>query len=150
MKYITIHCSATKPKSDFNVERLRDLHVGKNGWSDIGYHFYITCDGVVHSCRPLNKPGAHTKGHNVDNIGVCMEGGINNDTGKSDDTFNSYQKRSLKNLVEYLQESFSIPNSNVKGHRDWSPDLNGDGTIQANEFIKQCPCFSVSKWMKEK
>ena len=24
-------------------------------WTDIGYHFYITLDGVVHACRPVER-----------------------------------------------------------------------------------------------
>ena len=31
----------------------------------------------------------------------------------------------------------------VIGHRDTSPDRNGDGIISPNEFIKMCPCFDV-------
>lgn len=149
-KYITIHCSATKPKHNFSVERLHELHVNQNGWSAIGYHFYITTDGRLHPCRPLNRNGAHVKGHNTDNIGVCLEGGLNNDTGNPDDTFTAAQMVALRDIVDYLQDTFGIDDSNVKGHRDWSPDLNGDGTIQANERIKQCPCFEVSEWMKGK
>lgn len=147
-KFITIHCSATRPKHSCDVNWLREVHVNQNGWSDIGYHFYITTDGALHPCRPLNRSGAHVKGHNTDNIGVCLEGGINNDTGSPDDTYTSHQKDALRSIVDYLQNSFGIEDKNVKGHRDWSPDLNGDGTIQANERIKECPCFDVKKWME--
>lgn len=33
----------------------------------------------------------------------------------------------------------------VLGHRDTSPDLNGDGVISPNEYMKACPCFDVQK-----
>ena len=39
--------------------------------------------------------------------------------------------------------------TSIKGHRDYSPDLNGDGIIQRNEWIKECPCFEVSDKLKE-
>ena len=149
-KHITIHCSATKPKHNYSVEKLHNDHVVENGWTAIGYHFYITTDGKLNPCRPLNRTGAHVKGFNTDNIGVCLEGGLNNDSGKPDDTYTHNQKEALKDIVEYLQDSFGIDDANVKGHRDWSPDLNGDGTIQANERIKECPCFDVKKWMENK
>jgi hypothetical protein len=148
-KFITIHCSATKPKHNFSVEKLRNLHVTRNGWSDIGYHFYITTDGGVHFCRPLSRNGAHVKGHNTDNIGVCLEGGLNNDTGRPDDTYSSVQMFILNTVVKYLQSSFSIEDENVKGHRDWYGDANGDGIINNQDWLKECPCFSVSDWMKE-
>ena len=37
----------------------------------------------------------------------------------------------------------------VCGHRDLSPDLNGNGEIEPEEWIKQCPCFEVAKEFKE-
>jgi len=134
-KYITIHCSATKPKHDYNVDKLRHTHVVQNGWSDIGYHFYITTDGSLHPCRPLNRTGAHVKGHNLDNIGICLEGGLNNDTGRPDDTYTYHQKVALKDIVEQMQDDYGINDRNVKGHRDWGAN-------------KACPCFDVQKWME--
>ncbi|MDA5624327.1 N-acetylmuramoyl-L-alanine amidase, partial [Pasteurella multocida] len=35
----------------------------------------------------------------------------------------------------------------ICGHRDLSPDLNGDGTITPNEWLKDCPCFDVWEWL---
>lgn len=29
------------------------------------------------------------------------------------------------------------------GHRDLSPDLNGDGVVRENEWVKACPCFDA-------
>lgn len=148
-KFITVHCSATKPNANFSVDKLRKVHVDQYGWSDIGYHFYITVDGKVNPCRSLGRNGAHVRGHNTDNIGICLEGGINNDTGKPDNTFNHIQLDALRYLITELQDKYGISNEDVKGHRDWSPDLNGDGTIQASERIKECPCFEVKDFMKE-
>ncbi|GAF75520.1 unnamed protein product, partial [marine sediment metagenome] len=36
-----------------------------------------------------------------------------------------------------------FPGSVAVGHRDLSVDLNGDGVISKNEWMKQCPCFDV-------
>ena len=54
---IVIHCSATKASTDYTVERLKQDHLAR-GFNDIGYHFYITKDGTVHKCRPIEKVGA--------------------------------------------------------------------------------------------
>jgi N-acetylmuramoyl-L-alanine amidase len=43
---------------------------------------------------------------------------------------------------------YDIPKENVKGHRDWSPDLDGDGVIEKHEWLKDCPCFEVSEFME--
>ena len=32
---------------------------------------------------------------------------------------------------------------------DLSPDLNGNGEIEPEEWIKQCPCFEVAKELNE-
>ena len=38
----------------------------------------------------------------------------------------------------------------VCGHRDLSPDLDGDGEIEPEEWIKACPCFNAEMdWDKE-
>jgi hypothetical protein len=37
----------------------------------------------------------------------------------------------------------TYPIVDVLGHRDASPDKNGDGVITKNEWVKSCPCFSV-------
>ncbi len=145
-KYITLHCSATNPAVPFSKEDLHNLHVKHKGWSDIGYHFYITQDGAVRPCRPLSRNGAHVHGRNLDNIGICLEGGINS-KGKTVDNFSYYQKKAAFHLVDELSGNFDIEPHNIKGHRDWSPDLNADGKISPNEFIKMCPCFDVQEWL---
>ena len=39
------------------------------------------------------------------------------------------------------------PGCRVCGHRDLSPDLNGNGEIEPEEWIKACPCFEVkAEW----
>lgn len=45
-----------------------------NGWTGIGYHYYIRSDGQVFAGRPDDTVGAHAAGHNSDSIGVCFEG----------------------------------------------------------------------------
>lgn len=148
-KFITIHCSATRPKNDYNLESLRRAHVEGNGWSDIGYHFYITTDGIMHWCRPLSRNGAHVLGHNDDNIGICLEGGLNNDTGRPDDTYSSGQLANLYNIVSHLIIKYEIEPKNIKGHRDWFGDSNGDGKINSKDWLKECPCFDVRSRMAE-
>jgi len=45
------------------------------------------------------------------------------------------------------QNSIDYPGCRVCGHRDLSPDLNGNGEIEPEEWIKACPCFEVkAEW----
>ena len=143
---IIVHCSATKVTTDFTVEKLYHEHVTVNGWSDIGYHYYIRRDGQLYDCRPLHRSGAHTKGHNKHSVGICIEGGLDAN-GNAEDNYTDVQLDTLRLLVINLIGRFGVKNE-PKGHREYSPDINGDGTITANEFIKECPCFDTREWWR--
>ena len=125
---IILHCSATREGKDFSVDTIRDWHVKGNGWSDIGYHWVIRLDGSIEVGRPLEKSGAHTKGHNKDSVGVCYIGGCDAD-GKPKDTMNPEQEKAWRMIVLSLRT------------------LYGDLTIHGhNEFAnKACPSFTVKE-----
>ena len=75
--------------------------------------------------------------------GICYVGGLDKE-GRPADTRTDAQRTALIRLVKSLQLAF--PNvKQVIGHRDTSPDLNGDGIISPNEYMKACPCFDVKK-----
>ena len=74
---IIIHCTATPEGREVTKEDLYKWHVEQRGWSDIGYHFFIDLNGDLHECRPIEIAGAHTKGNNLDSIGIAYAGGMN-------------------------------------------------------------------------
>ena len=45
---IIIHCSATPEGRRLDFETCRRDHIRHRGFTDIGYHFYITRDGEIH------------------------------------------------------------------------------------------------------
>lgn len=141
---ITVHCSATREGQNFTVDQLRQMHL-KRGFSDIGYHYVIDVAGMVHEGRPITQTGAHVQGHNTGNIGVCLIGGLDA-AGKAKFTYTPSQMSALAMLLGTLRKTHSIEASAVCGHRDWSPDLNKDGKITSNEYVKECPCFDVKPW----
>ena len=146
VKLLVVHCSATRCNKNFSVEALRRCHLAR-GFASIGYHFYITRDGEVHICRPVHQIGAHATGWNDKSIGICYEGGLDC-MGQPKDTRTCWQKHSLRVLILTLLKDF--PGCRVCGHRDLSPDLDGNGEIEPEEWIKACPCFEASKeWDKE-
>ena len=57
---IVVHCSATRINQDFPVEALEACHKAR-GFHSIGYHYYITKDGVVYPCRPESEEGARNR-----------------------------------------------------------------------------------------
>lgn len=141
---IVIHCTATKPDHNVTVESIRRYHKSL-GWSDIGYHYLVYPDGSIHDGRPEEKAGAHAAGYNAHSIGIAYVGGLNK-FGKAEDTRTYAQKIALKQLVAELLLVY--PGSRVCGHRDLSPDKNGDGMIEPWEYIKMCPCFNATEEYK--
>ena len=142
---IVVHCSATRcyrsyTEHDLTTDCLR------RGFSGAGYHFYIRKNGDIKTLRPLERPGAHARGYNAHSIGICYEGGLN-ERGRPADTRTDFQKHSLRALVLLLLKDY--PGSRLCGHRDLSPDLNGNGEIEPEEWIKECPCFDAASLLDE-
>ena len=147
---IIIHCSATKEGVPFSIDQIDASHKARkftsyidiNGKTRyIGYHFVIMLDGTVQICRPIDKIGCHASGHNARSIGICYIGGLDS-KGKVKDTRTPAQKASLISLIKDLKKRYPTIDK-VIGHRDTSPDLNGNGIIEPNEYIKGCPCFDA-------
>ena len=145
---LVIHCSATKPGIKVNVDIIDGWHKQRGfkkqpqSGRTCGYHFVILPDGTIETGRYLSEIGAHVSGQNSRSIGICYVGGLD-DKGKAADTRTPEQKEALLWLLRELVTMF--PKAKIKGHRDYSPDLNGDGIIEPWEFIKDCPCFDAQK-----
>lgn len=151
---IIIHCSATKEGKSFSAVQINAAHKarrfstyvdakGRTGY--IGYHFLIHLDGTIEACRPISKIGCHASGHNARSIGVCYIGGLDvrdTDGTMIKDTRTPAQKAALIRLIKQLKDEYHTI-KRVIGHRDISPDLNGNGVIDPYEFIKACPCFDA-------
>jgi len=136
---IVLHCSATRSNQSYTVQQCRLDHLAR-GFSDIGYHYFVTRDGKVHEGRPLWQVGAHCRHHNQHSIGVCYEGGLDS-FGHPADTRTQAQRQSLRTLLTRLHEQF--PGAIILGHRDLSPDLDHDGCVEPEEWVKHCPCFDA-------
>lgn len=130
---------------DIGVDTLRAWHK-KNGWKDVGYHMVIRRDGSIENGRPMDEVGAHVAGHNHESIGICLIGGID-ENGKAEDNFTHKQMTTLRNTLKFLRENYK--KALILGHRDLSPDMNKDGKITPNEWIKECPCFDVAEFLKK-
>ena len=146
--YIAIHCTATPEGNDTTVEEMRKQHRAQ-GWSDIGYHYVIYRDGTVNLGRDVDIAGAHVSGYNPHSIGISYVGGLENKPGvpysklPAKDTRTEQQKASMLALLMDLRKLY--PKAVIQGHRDFSPDRNGDGVISADEWIKACPSFGAKE-----
>ena len=118
---VFIHCSASSLPSHDDVMVVRGWHL-KNGWSDIGYNYYITFDGVIHWGRDLERSPAAQRGHNAGTIAICL-------SGLNVDDFTQEQFDSLKGLCEQIDNQ--IPDVTFHGHCEVSD--------------KECPVFDYKK-----
>ena len=142
IKYIVVHCSATSPDKNIGFKEIDQMHVNR-GWSGCGYHFVIRRDGSIEPGRPIEYAGAHAYGVNKKSWGICLVGGVDKNN-KPENNFNAEQLVTLEKIIRGLR--YRAPRSEVLGHRDLSPDLDGDGVIEKHEWVKDCPCFDVKKW----
>lgn len=142
IRRIVIHCTATREGQDIDAATIRRWHL-RQGWSDIGYHFVIGIDGEIERGRPEETPGSHVRGFNTGSIGVVYVGGLDAQ-GRGKDTRTEAQKTALAQLVRSLLRAY--PGADVVGHRDLSPDKDGDGVVERHEWLKECPCFDVRAW----
>lgn len=136
---IIIHCTATRADHPLTPAALERSH-RQRGFNSCGYHYYIRLDGTEYIMRAISLPGAHAKGYNLASIGIAYEGGLDSQ-GRPADTRTSAQRNALRALLLRLRRQF--PLAQIMGHRDLSPDLNKNGTIEPREFIKLCPCFDA-------
>lgn len=142
---IIIHCSATPEGKDYTVEDIDRDH-RKRGFAKIGYHYVIYRDGTIHQGRKEPEVGAHARGYNANSIGVCYIGGLARDGKTTKDTRTQAQRDALVRLLRELVIRY--PDAEILGHRDLSPDKNGDGIVSPNEYIKGCPSFDAKKEYK--
>jgi len=146
---IIIHCAATRVTSNVDVKTIDKWHkdrgfkravsrVKNGGLAHIGYQYYVTKDGEIAHGRDEDEVGAHTLGFNDKTISICYEGGLDAN-GKAADTRTPEQKEAILHKIKDIQSRWKI--KYIKGHRDTSPDKNGNGIIEKHEWLKECPCF---------
>ncbi len=139
---IVVHCSGGS--QDATVEAIKK-YWKKIGWKRVGYHFIIDENGVETQLESIENLTNGVKNHNADSVHVCYIGGI--EDGKPKDTRTLAQKQKLRLRVNALKAMF--PHAKVYGHRDLSPDKDGDGLVEQKEWVKVCPCFdAVAEYSK--
>ena len=134
IKYIVVHCTAGK--SDQTTQSIKQYWANVLGWKTYGYHHLIGANGTIEDLVPHENPTNGVKGYNSNSIHICYKGGWN---GK--DTRTEMQKTSMLQLLIRLKKLY--PSAVICGHRDFSPDLDGDGIIEPHEWVKLCPCFDA-------
>jgi rare lipoprotein A len=93
---------------DWNIQRIRQIHIKEKGFKDVGYHFLIRKSGNIEIGRPLSRNGAHAK-YPIDRnnyIGICLTG------------YNSFTESQLKSLDKLL---YILGVRDIYRHHDLCP-----------------------------
>lgn len=137
IKYIAVHCTAghqTQTIADLQAEFRR------KGWKNPGYHYVVAPDGKITQLLDEDRVSNGVRGYNQTAINVAYIGGIDAE-GKATDNRTEPQKKALAKLLRLLRSRY--PDAVILGHRDFSPDVNGNGVVDSWERIKECPCFDA-------
>lgn len=122
---ITIHCSDTDNGKPVSIATIDAWHK-KRGFKGIGYHYVIGVDGTVERGRPDLETGAHVKGENKGNIGICLIGR---------DRYSQDQFYSLLRVYRNLRDFYGIKEWDVYCHYEFPSALN---------LKKTCPNIRAS------
>lgn len=139
---IFVHCTASNQNA--KVDDIKAEFKAK-GWVNPGYHYLIDKYGTVHVLLEESKVSNGVQGYNATSINVAYIGGIDAN-GKGVDNRTEAQKKSMINLLMSLVTKY--PDAEILGHRDISPDNNGNGIVDPWERIKECPCFDAKEEYK--
>lgn len=95
--------------SNCTVQDIHQWHLN-NGWSGIGYHYYVRKDGSIYKGRPDNVIGSHCKGSNTGSLGICFEGRY------MKETMSQTQYNAGIELIKYLFNKYGA--LAIYGHRE--------------------------------
>lgn len=143
IKRIFVHCTAGSQRL-----KIADLQAEfkRKGWKHPGYHYVIQADGTITQLLGEQFVSNGVKGYNSTAVNVAYMGGIDAQ-GKAVDNRTPEQKASLVKLLKELKGRY--PKAEIMGHRDISPDTNGNGIVDPWERIKECPCFNAKDEYKD-
>lgn len=148
--YIVHHCTAGYG----NVESIKRFWRESMGWKSPGYHRIVDLSGNINKLADFEQTTNGVKGYNSTSIHIAYIGGVDrNDYSKAVDTRTDAQEASLiqctkEALAWCKRNGQDITKIKILGHRDFSPDKNGNGVIEPWERIKECPSFEISEWLE--
>lgn len=135
--HIFVHCTAGPQTQTLADLRAEFRH---KGWKNPGYHYVIFPDGSVQNILDEGAVANGVRGYNGVGIHVAYVGGIDAQ-GRAVDNRTPAQKEKMRTLLKILHQRY--PAARILGHRDISPDRNGNGRVDPWERIKECPCFDA-------
>lgn len=144
VKYIVIHCSA----GFGSVDAIKSYWKNTLKWKQVGYHRFIDEDGTVHKLANIDTVTNGVAGYNANSVHISYKGGVERtNVNKAKDTRTSEQRKAIVSTINEVLDELSkyqdVSKIKILGHRDFSPDKNGNGVIESWERIKECPSYDA-------
>lgn len=140
-KYIILHCSdVSYTVVPDQLKSINQYHRDERGFPKsslnffVGYHYLITGERE-YQCRADADDGAHCNQHenglslNFQSIGICV--GFDGDIEYPTAT----QYALLQKRVWALQDKYSIPNENVRFHRQYATSKTCPGSLITDKWL---------------
>jgi len=129
-EWIIIHHALKKTCS---IQDVHNWHLN-NGWAGCGYHYFIKKDGTIQKGRNEEWNGVHTKGKNLESIGICLEGCYQDYGKQTDYKAPEAQLKSLITLTKDIQNRYNIEDDKVAKHAKFANKLCPGNYFQWEEY----------------
>lgn len=108
-EWIVIHHTAGG--KDCTVDDIAKIHLIKNGWSTIGYHYFINHSGEIYKLHRDGEVAPSTFSYNNNTVAICLSGNFDNYEPSA------AQWKSLVKLTKMLMRRYKLSASHICGHR---------------------------------
>ena len=145
LKFLVIHCSATREDQYFDKKDLLAWHTGPKpkgrGWSKPGYTDLILLDGTLQNLTPFDQDDEvdgfevtnGVRGINSISRHICYIGGMDRKNVKAKDTRTHWQLVTMAIYLRYML--IRHPDILIAGHNQFS--------------AKACPSFEVPEYLNQ-
>jgi hypothetical protein len=129
---IIIHHTAIAPT--IGAERVAEYRVDTQGWPGIGYHYFITHDGLIQQTNELTTQSTHAGQYDPVAIGICFAGNFTNEVPTS------AQIEAGAQLIAWLLSQFGLTLNAVSGYKELvitqSPGLQWDSGARWGDQLR--------------
>lgn len=113
---LVIHHSGNSGEKD--PKEIELIHIVKNGWDDVGYHYLIHPNGTIYEGRKIYHKGSHVSGANTGKVGILLMGDYNEQWWDFDDTLSSSHLSAANALIKTLKSIFPTIRK-LGGHKEY-------------------------------
>jgi N-acetyl-anhydromuramyl-L-alanine amidase AmpD len=114
IKRLIIH--HTGIPAQIGADRIAAYRVETQGWPGIGYHFFITPDGLIQQTNDLTTVTTHAGPYNGESLAICLAGDFNNAVPTQ------AQLASGAHLIAWLLQQLNLPLEAVAGYKELAND----------------------------